>query len=475
MFPNNQCPTYHIATVVTHKKNKMKKIAATLFLLSISYLTYAQFGSRNIIENSLIGITKIVSEDLNNDGFEDIIISQNLSFDKISYYLNNGDGTFGSQQTIALDIENAETVATGDFNNDGWMDVVSASFVLSVNPDFLYVFTNNSGSSFTATQIDTQTAITNKISHIKTADIDNDNDTDIITIADGEFNIFYNDGAGNFTKNTIDPGLTTENYDLSLSDIDNDGFIDVILGGTQTLIYKNTNGVLNYDDLRTNSIVNGGLVFLVELNDFDNDGDNDLLISGNNNSDLRWYANDSNGFFTLSQIFQTSITQCRSAISRDFDQDGDIDIYTIFPQSGKVVWYDNLGNGNFSTENIIFTGDVPFTKYVYAADLTNNGNDDIIWAQQLSVHLNEFALSVDDYDLNNDFKIYPNPSSLGKLNISAKKEAKLSVFNSLGQMIYEDYKIFQGNNTFELNLKPQIYLLVIESYKFRLTKKIVVN
>lgn len=278
----------------------MKKALLTLFLLSIAYQNYAQFGSRNIIENNNIGITEIVSEDLNNDGFLDIIISQELNLKRVSYYLNNGDGTFGSQQTIALNIEGAQTVATGDFNNDGWMDVVSASRIFSVNPDFLYVFTNNSGNSFTASQIDTQTAITNKISHLKTADIDNDNDTDIVAVSDGEFNIFYNDGIGNFTKNTISPGLITENYDLTLSDIDNDGFVDVILGGVQTVIYKNTNGVLNYDDSRTNSIVNSGLVFLVELNDFDNDGDNDLLISGNNLTDLRWYANDGNGFFTLS-------------------------------------------------------------------------------------------------------------------------------------------------------------------------------
>jgi len=453
----------------------MKKTTIALLLLFITSQIYAQFGNRNIIDNSFNGITEIVSEDLNNDGFLDIIISQNVNSDKISYYLNQGDGTFGNQQTIALNIERANTVATGDFNNDGWMDVVSASFVFSPNPNFLYVFTNNSGTSFTSAQIDTQTEMTNVIAHIKTADIDNDNDIDIIAISDGELNVYYNDSAGNFTKSTVPPGITIEYYDLTLSDIDNDGFIDVIVGALQTVVYKNTNGVLNYDDSRTNSIINSGLVLLVELDDFDNDGDNDLLISGNDHSDLRWYANDGNGFFTLSQIFQTDITHCRSAISKDFDQDGDNDIYTIFPQTGKVVWYENLGNGEFSTVNILFTGNIPFTEHVHSADFNNNGKPDIVWARELSIHLNEFVLSIEDYNQNDIFLIYPNPSSSGILNIEAKEKGKLSIYNALGQSLYKDFRLFQGNNTVELNLKPQIYFLVIESDKILLTRRIVIK
>ncbi len=445
----------------------MKNIVSILLFIFITNQTFAQFENRTVLENSFIGITAITSGDINNDGFADIIISQKYNYDKISYYLNQGDGTFASQQTIMSNINDPQTVAVADFNNDGWLDIVSASFTLANVVDPLYIFMNNSTNNFNAIIIDNHTNTFNKIFKIKTADVDNDNDIDIVAVSDAQLNIYYNDGNGNFSKTIVDPGITLEYYDLTLSDIDNDNFIDVIVGATKTIVYKNTNGVFNYDNIRTNSIINAGLVFLVEMNDFDNDGDNDLLISGNNLSDLRWYENNGNGMFSLSQIFQTNITQCRSAISRDFDHDGDIDIFTTFPQTGKVVWYENL-NTNFGSENIIYTGTIPRTEQVYADDFTNNGKYDIVWSQELSIHINNTSLNISESNILNNFEIYPNPS-FESFNIKTKFSGEISIYDVLGSLIYSNINIIKGINKIEINLQPNMYLIVFKN-EFSVTK-----
>lgn len=226
---------------------------------------------------------------------------------------------------------------------------------------------------------------------MKIADIDNDKDEDLIVIADTRLLIFYNDGTGQFTRSLIDPGLSTENYALTLGDIDGDGYKEVIIGGVRTLIYKNTKGVISFDSMRTNFLNSqffNGLVFLVDINDFDNDGDNDLLIGGSNQTDLRWHTNDGTGLFTIAQVFETNALLCTSIVSQDFDNDGDIDVLTTFSQAGQVVWYENDGTGIFGPSNLIHQGIAPFTKVVHSDDLNNDGKYDAIWSQQLSFNLN---------------------------------------------------------------------------------------
>ena len=142
---------------------------------------------------------------------------------------------------------------------------------------------------------------------VKVTDIDLDNDLDIVAIGDIELSVYYNDGLGSFSKQIIPQGGSpTEYYALELSDIDGDGFTDVLVGGTTIRIYKNVVGIISFDSNRTDSIPdNTSLSFFVGLADFDNDGDIDLLADGNPNV-IRWLKNDGNGHFTNPQIVESN-------------------------------------------------------------------------------------------------------------------------------------------------------------------------
>jgi len=63
--------------------------------------------------------------DFNNDGWEDIYVTNRGSRDRL--YINNGDGTFSDiAQAAGIPINDHRAVAVADLNNDGWIDIFSA-------------------------------------------------------------------------------------------------------------------------------------------------------------------------------------------------------------------------------------------------------------------------------------------------------------------------------------------------------------
>ncbi len=69
----------------------------------------------------------LVTGDLNNDGYSDIVVGNFGSGSKgsLSVFLNDGQGGFRSRPVTALDA-NPKALALGDFNNDGMLDLAVA-------------------------------------------------------------------------------------------------------------------------------------------------------------------------------------------------------------------------------------------------------------------------------------------------------------------------------------------------------------
>lgn len=366
----------------------MKKIIFIILILAYR-VGYTQFSDQIVIDsqNEAGGITKIIVADINNDSLKDLVVSHGLfSQTKVVFYTNLGNNLFSDPQIIAQDLEDLgapQSIAVADINGDGWVDVVAGwKFT-----DQVTIHINNKG-SFNQTQIldDDLFAPTS----LEFVDIDHDNDLDLIAIGDSDFFIYENNGekVAQFTKIEIPPGTPTENYTLVIADIDGDSFMDIIIGGPKVLIYKNTNGVIAFDDARTDSFNDSNLTFLLHLNDFDNDGDPDVLVNNNDSSQLQWFKNNGDGFYTADQIIETNAIQVPFVTSADFDNDGNIDIIAALPQEGKIVSYKNTGNGVFNSRETVFTGLPLSTTVVKQTDINNDNNKDLIWSHPLSLHLN---------------------------------------------------------------------------------------
>ncbi|MBK5213889.1 MAG: T9SS type A sorting domain-containing protein [Flavobacteriaceae bacterium] len=176
---------------------------------------------------------------------------------------------------------------------------------------------------------------------------------------------------------------TTEKPYLSIPfDIDNDGFIDILTASEETFKlswYRNLDGLGNFGD---EFIFDGvGAYFLsVQFVDIDTDGDQDILLVGNNPRKVSWLENlDGNGNFGLEQIlveqdFMTSIN------TLDIDNDGDLDLVVALTNtfSGWIVWYENTdGHGTFGEEKMLLQNSNIFSK-ITMEDIDNDGLLDIL-------------------------------------------------------------------------------------------------
>ena len=166
--------------------------------------------------------------DYDNDGDMDLY-TVDTSFDPGEFYRNNGDGTFERiyDNVLAnLYLENCRSASWGDYNNDGWMDVVLVDregkdrlFTNLQNGDFAEVaapsfvvdehFSNN-GSVW--------------------GDFDNDGDLDLVLMhflgVAPEFH--RNDGDGRFERisNAITDDNQSGSYAIAAVDVNSDGWLD---------------------------------------------------------------------------------------------------------------------------------------------------------------------------------------------------------------------------------------------------------
>ncbi len=85
------------------------------------------FGNQQIITTNVDGATSVYAADLDNDGDMDVLSASCCNSDKIAWYENEGSGNFGTQQIITTDVHVAVCVYAADLDNDGDIDVLSAS------------------------------------------------------------------------------------------------------------------------------------------------------------------------------------------------------------------------------------------------------------------------------------------------------------------------------------------------------------
>jgi len=202
------------------------------------------------------------------------------------------------------------------------------------------------------------------------ADIDNDGDIDLFV---GGFSPFFyvNDGTGSFVaSDRLFDRSIPKVFTAELIDINEDGFVDLLVGaherqGDQTSIYWGNQSAIYTEFYRTviPPVPSFGAVLDFDAEDFDADGDRDLVINrtrdGDDGPGKGFYQGsmvqllENNGGLSFSDISLTHIdypggdsnewfTWIRA---QDFDGDGDIDFGT--DDTGRGPTYLNDGTGHF--------------------------------------------------------------------------------------------------------------------------------
>jgi hypothetical protein len=473
-------------------KRTITLLLTILTLNSFSQSINVQLDTTQTLQDSDAGSVAYADVDL--DGDNDLLIAGFSSSQGISttLYENDGSGNFTAMSQPAIVNVYAGAAEFADVENDGDMDLLitgnTGSPAATAN---LYINDGlGSYSLFPSTPFEPSNN-----GDIDFGDIDGDNDLDLImTGKDASGNVFSklytNNGTGSFTlvTGTIFTGVYMSSTEFI--DVDNDGDLDLLMCGADssdvstTKLYENNgSGIFN---LVTGTPFDNAQFGDIAFGDTDNDGDQDILIVGQNDSSqyiAKLYINTGTSF-SLHPNTPFPGTFLHSSSFTDFNNDGKLDLLHIGNALNGLIGhiYENQGSNNFVLADSTLSGSYNGSNIV--ADLNGDNKMDIVTTgtsftfplRAPKIYFNQSTtVSVNELHDDVDFIIFPNPSSgLINVKINSASPTDIEIYDIMGRAILSD--TFFGNiwNT-QLNDGSGIYLMRLRTDKQVYTSKITLN
>ena len=308
--------------------------------------------------------------DYDNDGRLDLLLTGFTTAGMIAQvWRNNGDGTF-TNINAGLPVLYGSSVAWGDYDNDGRLDILLSGYPASPTAPITQIWRNNGAGTFTNINAGLPGV---SFGSVAWGDYDNDGRLDVLlsgidsTGTNYITQVWRNNGDGTFSN--INAGLPGVAYgSVAWGDYDNDGWLDILLTG-ETANGAFISQVWHNNGNGTFSNINAGLPGVaygsVAWGDYDNDGWLDILLSGapdNTGMDYitQVWRNLGDGTFTNINAGLTGVIDGPVAWG-DYDNDGKLDILvsginvTGTPSSPNYnaldqIWRNN-GDGTFTNIN----------------------------------------------------------------------------------------------------------------------------
>lgn len=245
------------------------------------------------------------------------------------------------------------STVSGDFNNDGFIDLAS----YSSNKDIKVLLGNGTGTlTFASTFSVSGRSSVNYPNELVARDFDNDGNLDIATIrsATNQISLFLGTGGGSFLSTGVTNVVGTQPAGLISSDFNNDGKVDLAVTNIGT---KNVSVLLGTGFGSFNSAINFstplGIPKSITSGDFNNDGKKDLAIGIQTVSvahKMAIFIGDGLGNFTAGANYVVSNNFPNSSATSDFNADGKLDIVCGKGGGTFVGVFLGLGSGTFNNE-----------------------------------------------------------------------------------------------------------------------------
>lgn len=219
--------------------------------------------------------------DFNNDGIPDIVVGNNGGTNSygVSVLLGVGDGTFQSPRNAAFG-EGAFDMTVGDFNGDGKLDVALAGYN-SPTQNIIQILLGNGDGTFTNGQTINLPA-NQGITGIATGDFNNDGKLDLAYVTTTTNNIYFYKGAGNGTFTSAGSkavGNNTSMVQIRTGDFNRDGKVDLMVSDYGSLYVLWNTGNFTFNPVTVASASAGVFGTPVDVNQ---DSYTDLIASEQN-------------------------------------------------------------------------------------------------------------------------------------------------------------------------------------------------
>lgn len=374
----------------------------------------------------------IVSYDFDGNGETDLAVAL-PAIGQVAILLNSGDGVLDS--TVFLPVRDhsyydaINSLATADLNSDGAIDIVASG------PKYIFVLLNGGNGAF-------QSSVEYYIggvfgTFVSIADLNGDTFPDLIATTFYGDNVItkLNKGDGTFgdpTETHYFPSDWTATVPPYVGDLDDDGDIDVAIGGIGiTTLMNDGDGNLGQPikylaDVNPSYICGG---------DLDNDNDIDLVISDPSfeRCSKMYVLLNSSGTFSDYYTCPTG-TGTGFASAFDIDLDGRADL--AFVTTDRIISIlVNENNGEFRSAQCF--SDLLWPTALVAADLNGDHRDDLA-----IVYLDSDSLTIaisDDLGAFVEIKSYDvgssNARSICTTDLDADGDLDLAVANGNAQKV----------------------------------------
>jgi len=418
----------------------MKKGLSIFGLCLISTFSFAQTFTTNLVSSGVTGAYCVQPADIDGDGDIDIVTAAHGSNEVAWFENTDGQGTFGTGSIVGNMITPV-SIFPVDMDGDSDIDILAASN----GGDAIYWSENTDGlGTFSAPQL-----VANGLDGARTvfaADINNDGWMDVICASylDNKISYFQSsDGQGAFATPMTIASFVAGASSVVAADINGDGNLDILytaFDNDQVVWSENTgSGTFNNPPNLISNVVDG--VVIAVAYDLDGDSDLDVVATSSEGDVISWFENtDGAGTFGAEQVISNTCDRPFDVTAADLDGDGDLDLIAAIFLEDKISWFENTdGLGTFGTEEVITTT-ASDAIFVSTADINGDGNVDILSASygDNTVEWYENSGVAGIEELTAGLKVYPNPAST-IMNIHADDQIEsVMIFDLFGSLVQQE-------------------------------------